>query len=675
MSAGLEEAVYYVQNHRGDVVALVDAFGNPLERIRYTAYGEPQAYHPVDFQNRGEVTPDTLSDYIAYFFAPDTDAKPPGVDFNCSGALDPDDLSSFIGAFFEPPDAPPLSDPTGPVPPGVGSLSRASVDNRFGYAAYVWDNHLGLYHVRNRVYDPYHGRWLQPDPIGFAGGVNLYQYGGGDPIDGSDPMGLWWWDGDWIQYGAGGLLGAYGSEPQRAGAQGAYDGFVVGTNAAASTLTNGYAGSSKDQLAASGALYDPDNAMLNASETLGGVAGTALQTAAGGALAKAANCGTVAGRTIKAGLDAKVAYDKANSLATNIETAIEVVEMAADGDFEGAAMVAGEAVAEEVLAQASQAALKRFADGIKCFAAGTVVATPSGPQAIECIEAGQRVLTSAQGGFDGSLAAAEPIPDTEIDPSTWRLFILELGDDAAKQAGRTGRLELLRPLAWATEAAAGVDGAGVRLVRLDIEEWGLHGLARLVGMAPCPPIEKGPGRIVLMRSVTRYEGPMATVGFKQHGQGPVEAITGTYGHPIYSVDREEYVDLGDLVPGERVRTADGWAMVESLARWWGEEEVHNLEVDGDHRFFVGWVGVESHNAEPCAAAQLPKMKGNSVPHIEQQLGEAGFVKKYKPNSVNQTWNHPDGSQVRVHHMVMRTRLNTNLRITPIYISRIRTVIS
>ncbi len=198
MSDGLEEAVYYVQNHRGDVVALVDAFGNPLERIRYTAYGEPQAYHPVDFQNRGEVTPDTLSDYIAYFFAPDTDAKPPGVDFDCSGALDPDDLSSFIGAFFGPPDAPPLSDPTGPVPPGVGSLSRASVDNRFGYAAYVWDNHLGLYHVRNRVYDPYHGRWLQPDPIGFAGGMNLYQYCGGDPVDAVDPMGLgpdheWQW--------------------------------------------------------------------------------------------------------------------------------------------------------------------------------------------------------------------------------------------------------------------------------------------------------------------------------------------------------------------------------------------------------------------------------------------------------------------------------------------------
>ncbi len=194
MSDGLEEAVYYVQNHRGDVVALVDAFGNPLERIRYTAYGEPQAYHPVDFQNRGEVTPDTLSDYIAYFFAPDTDAKPPGVDFNCSGALDPDDLSSFIEAFFGPPDPPPLSDPTGPVPPGVGSLSRASVDNRFGYAAYVWDNHLGLYHVRNRVYDPYHGRWLQPDPIGFAGGMNLYQYCGGDPVDRIDPLGLdgWW---------------------------------------------------------------------------------------------------------------------------------------------------------------------------------------------------------------------------------------------------------------------------------------------------------------------------------------------------------------------------------------------------------------------------------------------------------------------------------------------------
>jgi uncharacterized protein RhaS with RHS repeats len=41
-----------------------------------------------------------------------------------------------------------------------------------------------------RVYDPRTGRWLTRDPIGFAGGVNLYGYVGGKPVGGIDPEGL-----------------------------------------------------------------------------------------------------------------------------------------------------------------------------------------------------------------------------------------------------------------------------------------------------------------------------------------------------------------------------------------------------------------------------------------------------------------------------------------------------
>ncbi len=48
----------------------------------------------------------------------------------------------------------------------------------------------GLYHYRARYYDPRIKRFLSEDPIGIAGGVNLYTYVGNDPVSLNDPLGL-----------------------------------------------------------------------------------------------------------------------------------------------------------------------------------------------------------------------------------------------------------------------------------------------------------------------------------------------------------------------------------------------------------------------------------------------------------------------------------------------------
>ena len=48
----------------------------------------------------------------------------------------------------------------------------------------------GYVYMRNRWYDPQTGRFLSQDPIGLAGGVNLYAYAGNNPTSFSDPFGL-----------------------------------------------------------------------------------------------------------------------------------------------------------------------------------------------------------------------------------------------------------------------------------------------------------------------------------------------------------------------------------------------------------------------------------------------------------------------------------------------------
>jgi len=48
----------------------------------------------------------------------------------------------------------------------------------------------GLLYRRNRYYDPVQGRFTQEDPIGLAGGMNVYGYANGDPVNYADPFGL-----------------------------------------------------------------------------------------------------------------------------------------------------------------------------------------------------------------------------------------------------------------------------------------------------------------------------------------------------------------------------------------------------------------------------------------------------------------------------------------------------
>ena len=65
-----------------------------------------------------------------------------------------------------------------------------AVRTDFAFTGHHFDRPSGLALTWWRGYDPSLGRWLSKDPIGLAGGVNLYGYVDNDPINYTDPSGL-----------------------------------------------------------------------------------------------------------------------------------------------------------------------------------------------------------------------------------------------------------------------------------------------------------------------------------------------------------------------------------------------------------------------------------------------------------------------------------------------------
>jgi len=79
---------------------------------------------------------------------------------------------------------------------GKALSQTGAIPNPFKYIGRfgVMDEGNGLMYMRARYYDPEIGRFINKDPIGLSGGINLFTYAGNNPINFTDPQGLLGWD-------------------------------------------------------------------------------------------------------------------------------------------------------------------------------------------------------------------------------------------------------------------------------------------------------------------------------------------------------------------------------------------------------------------------------------------------------------------------------------------------
>jgi len=161
----LEERVYYCQNWRADVVALIDGAGGMLEWVKYSAYGVPFGLPAKDADSDGDY--DSADDTVISGWG----AYDVRGDVNLDGVVDGGDTATLQSH-------------------GRGALTSTGVGNRRGYAGYWGDPALRAnWHVRHRVMNSVEGRWLTRDLEEYVDGLSTYESTRSSPLVGVDPMG------------------------------------------------------------------------------------------------------------------------------------------------------------------------------------------------------------------------------------------------------------------------------------------------------------------------------------------------------------------------------------------------------------------------------------------------------------------------------------------------------
>ena len=286
--------------------------------------------------------------------------------------------------------------------------------------------------------------------------------------------------------------------------------------------------------------------------------------------------------------------------------------------------------------------------------------SPSRLKPIQQVELGDRVetgLTAAQ------LAAAVDDPasapwwdqlDADVDADTWRQINLVVTNDQ----GSRSEVDLLRPVSWLSAHQANVGGR----IYLSMPEMGVEGYGEVISIGNSPEIASGPGCVV----TGRFRHVSDDVLSVRLSDQPA-ALGVTAQHPVYSLDRGDFVAAGELSAGERLATLAGPTAVLGIQPQHAAQTVYNLEVQGQHVFRVTSNGLLVHNSygnapKITAAAQSKGnkffkgfLKRNPTNQSTRQIGKFTEFSVDVPGNNGKSFTRwikvvgPDGRTIRLYH--------------------------
>jgi RHS repeat-associated protein len=157
--------------------------------------------------------------------------------------------------------------------------------NSYTFSSKEWNASSGLYYFGRRYYIPNVQRWLNRDPIGENGGLNLYRAMNNNPINNIDPLGLWNLWAPWTWGVSDGIGTSLGNSLNPFDGSAGWGGFSLETSSEADAAFLDGINPFGNPLANAG-LYDPCDKSLQASRHIGtatGVVEASLLAAGAGA--------------------------------------------------------------------------------------------------------------------------------------------------------------------------------------------------------------------------------------------------------------------------------------------------------------------------------------------------------------------------------------------------------